>query len=51
MGAPEFSGVLTGTGLILGAQERTWEPGAAGSFRSTKDRDVPALKVRAERVL
>ena len=30
-----------------GARERLWEPGAAGGVRSTKDRDVLALEVRA----
>ena len=63
--------MLTGTGLILGAQEcrhnqtenqlsgahtnhieqgareHARELGAAGGVRSTKDRDVPALEVRA----
>ena len=35
------------TTLKQGAQERAWEPGAAGGVRSTKDRDVLALEVRA----
>ena len=31
----------------LGDREHAWEPGAAGSVRSTKDRDLLALEVRA----
>ena len=30
-----------------GAREHAWEPGVAGGVRSTKDRDMPALEVRA----
>ena len=38
------------TTLKQGAPERAQEQGAAGGVRSTKDRDVPALQVRAGRV-
>ena len=33
--------------LKQGAREHAWEPGAGGSVRSTKDRDLLALEVRA----
>ena len=35
------------TTLKQGAREHAWEPGAAGSVRSTKDGNVLALEVRA----
>ena len=42
-GAPEHRRTI----LKQGAREHAWEPGAAGSVRSTKDRDLLALEVRA----
>ena len=43
--APE----LEQTRLKQGAWKRVREPGAAGGVRNTKDRDIPALEVRAGR--
>ena len=43
------SGAHTRTRLKLRAREHARKPGAAGSVRSTKDRDVLALEVRAGR--
>ena len=42
-GAPEH----TRTTLKQGVWEHAREPGTAGGVRSTKDRDVPDLEVRA----
>ena len=38
------------TRLKQGAQECPWEVGMAGSVKSTKNKDVPALEDRAGRV-
>ena len=44
-GAPE----RVGTRLKQGAQECLWEEEVAGSVKSTKNKDVPALEDRAGR--